>query len=257
MTKAELNMLQSSLFATPLINHEKYVIEPVASVNVEHFHECLLQCPRPFSHLMKSMGISLKTIAEYRIGYADLATLEARLMTDSNAQKLQCFKRCFTLPLSKDDQMTGVYGLRYQPGDPPCSEKSYLCYADMPIYSPFPLKSMAMLCDNPFQVLALSEMGYRQCIAVLGDGISPMSLTAMVKQGIKNLVVFAHAELDSEELTESKELAKQYSITVCEVQLPFRMTGFGKWDCYQWQLFDKRLSRILQQAGGYNERYQA
>lgn len=257
MTKAELHLLQSSLFAPPLIEHEKYVIEPVASSNIDQFHECLLQCPRPLSHLMKSMGIKLKTIADYRIGYVDTAKFEAQIMMNSNAHKFQSFRRCFTLPLFKDSQMAGVYGLRYESGDASYSEKICLCYADMPIYSPFPLKSTAILCDNPFQVLALCEMGYCNGVAILGEGITSMSLAALADLDIQSLVIFSHADSEPVELSDSKALAKQYGITICEVQLPFRLTGFGNWDSYQWQIFDKRLGRTLKMTGGYNERYQA
>lgn len=257
MTKQEFMLMRSTLFSSSAIEYDEFVINRQPNAMTDLYHECLLHCPRPLSHLMKSMGISLKTVAEYRIGYVDLAKLEAHFMIGENNHTIQHLKGCFTLPLFQDGQISGVYGLRYQPNCISVSEHSFVCYAEMPIYSAYELKNTVLLCDTAFDVLSLAEFGYRNGIAVLGDGISAMSLSAMVNEGIKNLMVFTHAGTDTENLILSKSLAKRYGICVYEVPLPFRLVGLGKWDVYQWQLFDKRLSSALVLAGGFNERYQA
>lgn len=250
MTKYEIDAIQASLFSPTLIENNSFVINRQADYDVESYHNCLMNCPAPHVFLNNNVGISDELIKRFKIGFVDRAVFEP------NTNSL-CLRDCFTLPLKRLHGEVGVYGLRYQCHHVIHQAQSYISYGNMPVYAPFLSHSVALLINCPFTALALSESGYTNAISALGNGITPMTLSAVAQHGITHLVVFTHAHSNIQEIDESEALASRYSIKLSKVALPFRVTYVGKWDEYQWKLFDKRLSAALEAMGMQNLRCQA
>lgn len=250
MTKQEINAIQASLFSPTFIENESFVINQQDIAHIDAYHNCLMDCPEPHTFLNNGFGISDKLITQCNIGFVDPIVFETEISST-------CLKGCFTLPLLNSHCDSGVYGMRYHCHNLVCEVKAHVSYGDMPVYAPFAMGETALLIDNPFTALALSEMGYKNAVSALGNGISAMALSALAQLGISNLVVFTHALSDSSELIEASVLAKRHGIKLCPVTLPFKVDMVGNWDGYQWQLFDKRLSAALKSCNTYNERYQA
>ncbi|MDC0601899.1 hypothetical protein OAP14_02590 [Aliiglaciecola sp.] len=263
----------SYLFAPPVVEFDRHIVERHVPKMLEHYHQCLKRHLKPLAFAMNVLGLSRDTINASKIGFVDRSlplqfpyhkTVEGRKLRGALIRLRflagtghEIMRGCLTLPLFSEDNQVGMCGLRY---DRPRRDKvSFKCttFCDLPIFGPSLSGSVAMLCNTPFTVLALAERGYKNGFAVLGTDVTAFTLAELVKKGVTSVVVFTDATSDETETTELRTTLRAFGLTLCEVPLPFVVENLGKWEEYQWQLFDKRLTRVLKEKGLRNERYQA
>ena len=116
---------------------------------------------------------------------------------------------------------------------------------------------MALRCNHPLDVIALDKYGYQNGYAELEDEISELSCDMLHQLGVSIIIYFSDPMGASFNVHKAKTLATRYSITMCEISLPFTVMNIGKWDALQWKVFEARLTRALSSIGVRNERYQA
>ncbi|GGW87323.1 hypothetical protein [Alteromonas halophila] len=274
MTKSELALFQANLFTSSPISGDTHIIERQAPMAVQFYHRSLLGSAKPMAFTHSILGLSRETIDEFNIGFCDRTlSLEFPYHKTREGIKLRGgFKRigllngetghetmrgCITLPLVTDGELVGLYGLRYS--TPRRKQPSLKCsvFGHMPVFIPFEPQKLALVCDNPFVALGLAERGYRNGVTILGDDWCELASSELKRNGIETLVVFTDATSDEDAMGEFRSDVVDANMLLCEVALPFKVQKLGKWDDCQWRLFDKRLTRVLSEAGYRNERYQA
>lgn len=119
------------------------------------------------------------------------------------------------------------------------------------------LGAVALRCNHPLDVIALDKYGYQNGYAELEDEISELSCDMLHQLGVSIIIYFSDPMGASFNVRKAKTLATRYSITMCEISLPFTVMNIGKWDALQWKVFEARLTRALSSIGVRNERYQA
>ena len=274
MTKSELALFTANLFTSSAMSNDQHVVERHVPMMVDHYHQCLLRRTKPLSFVNNVLGLSRSIIDEFKIGFCD-RSLPSKLPYHKSAEgkKLrggfqrvglmggiaahETMRGCVTLPLINEDGLAGVYGLRYGRPQRNVSELKCSVFGHMPGFAPEPVNKLALLSETPFSALGLRERGYRNALSILGDGFCEITSIEMKKMGIESLVLFTDATNDEASLIEFKNDVRAAEFELIEVPLPFKVLNIGKWDECQWRLFDKRLTRLLTEAGHRNERYQA
>jgi hypothetical protein len=274
MTKTELALFQANLFTASPTSGDAHIIERQAPMAVEFYHRTLVGSAKPLAFTQSILGLSRETIDAYNIGFCD-RTLSLQFPYHKTREGIKLrggFKRigflngesghetmrgCITLPLVADGELAGLYGLRYS--TPRRKQPALKCsvFGHMPVFIPFEPQKLVMVCDNPFVALGIAERGYRNGVAILGDDLCELASSELKRNGIETLVTFTDATSDEDAMREFRSDVEAANMRLCEVPLPFKVQKLGKWDDCQWRLFDKRLTRVLTEAGYRNERYQA
>lgn len=273
MTKQEFMLMRSTLFSPIKIEADRYVIERQMPRVAEHYHKCLKRCPRPLAFAKNELGLSVETINRNKIGFCD-RSLPAQFPHHKTVEGIKLrgtFERlgllagtghelmrgCLTLPLHDGDEQVGMFGLRYDRPRRGVAPLKYSTFGHLPVYAPCLDGKVAIMCETPFTVLALSEKGYKNGFSVLGTDVTGFTLTELKRQGIESVVYFTSATSDDEYHEDMRFLMFEHGITPCDLPLPFIVERLGKWDDAQWKIFDKRLNRVLSEQGLRNERFQA
>jgi len=283
MTKAEIEMLQSELFSAsaiesrlfsyPILSHDEFVIEQDVPLMAQKYHQTIFQCPKPLKFVSNTLGISKEQVEEHQIGFADGSLHEElpprktvdRDILDGSLKRLalqtpnghELMKGCITLPISEGDGIVAMFGLRFDRPRRDATLMKYSNFGAAPIYALKGLGKVAFRCNNPLDVIALDGHGYHNGFAELEGQLSEVSCAALSQLGVSVLVYFSDPMGASFNVSDAVCIAERCGIKLCEVNLPFQVINVGKWDDFQWKLFDTRITRALAEIGVRNERHQA
>ena len=261
------------LFTHPLLKRDKFVIEQEIPLLIVHYHQCLLDSPKPLAFVTNTLGISLVQIRAYSIGFADRSlSLQLPKPKAKDGKKLrgslkrlsilnttghESMRGCITLPIVDDNQPVALFGLRYDRPRRGVSSTQHCYFGVNPIFTLQGLGAVAIRCNHPLDVIALDKYGYQNGYAELEDEMSELSCDMLHQLGVSIIVYFSDPMGASFNVHKAKTLATRYNISLCEVSLPFKVMNIGKWDALQWKVFEARLTRTLGSIGARNERYQA
>jgi hypothetical protein len=261
------------LFTHPLLERDKFVIEQEIPLLIKHYHECLLDSPKPLAFVKNTLGLSLSQVKTHEIGFADRSlslqlprpkAIDGKKLRGSlkrlsilNATGHESMRGCITLPIIEDNQPVALFGLRYDRPRRGASPTKHSYFGVNPIFTLQGLGAVAIRCNHPLDVIALDKYGYQNGYAELEDEMSELSCDMLHQLGVSIIVYFSDPMGASFNVRKAKTLAARYNITLCELSLPFTVMNIGKWDALQWKVFEARLTRALSSIGARNERYQA
>jgi hypothetical protein len=266
-------VIESRLYSHPILDSDQFVIEQYVPMMTEHYHKCLFDCPRPLDFVQHTLGISKNQINEYQIGYCDRSlcldfpppksidgikfrgSLKRLALVRPSGH--EAMRGCLTLPISDGDGPIGMFGLRYERTRRLAEPMAYSNFGAIPIFSLQGMGKVALKCHQPFDVIAFDEHGYHNGFAELDSELSEVSCDTLKQLEVTVLVYFTDPMGANFNVHEAKYIAERYGIKLCEVNLPFKVMHLGKWDDFQWHLFDNRLTRALNDIGVRNERYQS
>jgi hypothetical protein len=273
MENTNLSAIESRLFSHPILSHDEFVIEQDVPLMADKYHQTIFQCPKPLAFVRNTLGISKEQIKEHQIGFADGSlyedlpprkTVEREILNGSlkrlalqTVKGHELMKGCITLPIREADGIVAMFGLRH---DRPRRDATFMKYSNFgvtPIYALQGLGKVAFRCNNPLDVIALDGHGYHNGFAELEGQLSEVSCDMLCQLGVSVLVYFSDAMGANFDVDEARYIAERYDIKLCEVNLPFQVINVGKWDDFQWKLFDTRITRALAEIGVRNERHQA
>lgn len=261
------------LYSYPLLGRDEFVVEQDVPLMADKYHETIFQCPKPLAFVSQTLGITKEQIKAHQIGFADGSlceelphhkSVDGQIIRGSSKRLAlitpkghELMKGCVTLPIREADSIVAMFGLRH---DRPRRDATLMKYSNFgvaPIYALQGLGKVAFRCDNPLDVIALDGHGYHNGFAELEDQLSEVSCDMLCQLGVSVLVYFSDAMGANFDVEEARYIAERYDIKLCEVNLPFQVFNVGKWDDFQWKLFDIRITRALAEIGVRNERHQA
>lgn len=265
--------IESRLFSNPILESDKFVIEQYVPMMAQKYHECLFTCPGPMSFVQSTLGISQQTIEKFQIGFCDRSlclefpppksrngiSFRGSLMRLALVRPSghEAMRGCITLPIQDEDGPIGMFGLRYDRVRRGSAPMAYSNFGAMPVYSLQGMGKVAIKRHHPFDVLAFDEHGYHNAFSELGEDLSEITCDALKQLGVSVLIYFTDALGANFNVVEAQHVAMRFGIKLCEVNLPFKIMHLGRWDEYQWKIFDQRISSSLNEIGVRNERYQA
>lgn len=273
MENTNIPAIESRLFSYPILSRDEFVIEQDVPLMADKYHQTIFQCPNPLAFVSNTLGISKEQIKEHQIGFADGSlweelpppkTIDGQIFRGSlkrlalvTPKGHELMKGCITLPISDADGIVAMFGLRYDRPRRTATLMKYSNFGVEPIYALQGLGKVAFRCNNPLDVIALDGHGYHNGFSELEEQLTEVSCDMLCQLGVSVLVYFSDAMGANFDVDEAKYIAERYDIKLCEVNLPFQVINVGKWDDFQWKLFDTRITRALAEIGVRNERHQA